>query len=160
MTIDWNYQRECYNRRNKTSHKTVWDLLRTLYAKHQATDAMAKDLLISCNSVRKRMRAEGIKLLPRGRIARESKKSKAIKAVPDWDTLPASVVAKMAGVSKSLVGYYRRRSGVECCSRRWSDRDKAYLIKHYSPKGIDEIANRLDRSKMAIYVMASRLGIT
>jgi len=160
MTIDWEYQRKCYNRRNKSSHKTVWGLLKSLYDQHQSTYAMAEELLVSYTSVWKRMRAEGIKLLPRGRIARESKRSKAIRSIPDWDTLPVRVVAKMAGVSKSLVHYYRRRSGVgPCCARRWSDVDKAYLKRHYNVKSVDEIANRLDRSKRSIYNTASRLGI-
>jgi len=66
MAIDWDYLTRCYNKRNKTNYSTSRALLKSLYAKHETCNGVAKELLLSRCSVYLKMKAQKLALKPKG----------------------------------------------------------------------------------------------
>ena len=66
MTIDWQYQTECYNRINKTNYHTPRVLLESLYRDLGTCVKVADELSVASNSIHSKMKSEKLKLNQKG----------------------------------------------------------------------------------------------
>lgn len=119
MAIDWQYQTDCYNRRNKTNYKTSRSLLKTLYANLGSCSKVACELLVSGNSVHTKMKADKIQLNPKGwsGMPRCEKAIRKIKP-PRIKNMTSKEVATEIGFSECYARMTMERIGIKF-KKRW-----------------------------------------
>ena len=66
MTIDWEYLKDCHNKRHGTDYSTPVDMLKRIYAKYETCYEVADILVVSAATVCAKMKAEKLPILPKG----------------------------------------------------------------------------------------------
>lgn len=111
LQIDWPWLLEGYNRIKKTSHKTVTEMLTSLYAEEKTLVRAGKVLGPSSQTIRDKMKELNIPRLPKGHRGK-SKCIRTIIALGDVSQMTAMQVAKAIDFSRSYVTVCLQKEGI------------------------------------------------
>lgn len=109
--IDWLWLLEAYNRIKKTSHKTVAEMLTSLYAQEQTLVKAGKVLGPSSQTIRDKMHELGISRLPKGHRGK-SKCIRAILSLGDVSQMSTFEIAKAIDFSRCYVHVCLKKEGI------------------------------------------------
>lgn len=111
IKIDWLDLLTGFNRIKKTNHKTVKEMLTSLYAKEKTTVKTGKILGVSHQTVNDKMISLNIPRLPKGHRGK-SKCIRAILGLGDVSQMTAIQIAKSVDFSRSYVTVCLQKEGI------------------------------------------------